>query len=521
MAASVPAFAGCELSTCLRLLDTEELLASQVRCAACKAATFCNKACMSKAWDEHRPVCKATQKRKAQEKADRLKAEKNFVPPTREELEAAAAAATLAKAEALPDSPRYDVAAEAPQIARWYAASRAELRVGVEAEEPAAMYVFALRLYRGEGGVKQSFKQAWAWFKLAAAAGFVSAQGALGTCLLTGNGTERDDAEALRWYRAAAEAGLPSAMFAVGDCLDKGLGVPAPQPDAARAFYERAAAAGNEDAKQLLNFRRARARELAAADAAAEASLTLLQRQQRDYLRWLASPLAELRDAAQRGDAAAQCCVGFRFYAGKMHGEKEAAPASPEQSRSGSPAGRRGGAEGLGLGGGGGPPPTAAELKAAEEKAKLTRPDFASAAIWYRRSAEQGFHLAQGALACMLFEGRGVPKKSFREGAKLYLAAAEGGLVDAMFCAADSLEFGRGLFVDVDRAVAWYRRAVSEGGCARSRAALARLGLSLDGEKERREKEAEEARTAVQRAKDAAARAVAAAKRAARLGVKF
>jgi TPR repeat protein len=59
-----------------------------------------------------------------------------------------------------------------------------------------------------------------------------------------GYGIPENPEEAYRWYRKAAEAGDPDAMWMTGACIESRYGV----ADAALDWYERAAAAGNENA---------------------------------------------------------------------------------------------------------------------------------------------------------------------------------------------------------------------------------------------------------------------------------
>jgi TPR repeat protein len=237
----------------------------------------------------------------------------------------------------------------------------------------------------------------------------------------------------------------------------------------------------------------------AAAEAEAERRMTPIQKQQRDYLKWLAKPLADLMKASLDGDAAAQCVMGYKCATGKAGGEKipeKEKPVIDENDFAGAQKRR--------------------EEEEAEKKNKEGKPDYKAAAIWYQRSAAQGFALAQGAMGCFLFDGRGVAKKSRMEGLKYYKLAAEQGLPDACYCVGDSYEFGRGCLVNLPEAIVWYRKAIEFGDCARSKAALDRLGFSYDGEKERIESEqkaAKDAADAIQRARMAAAAAVADAKR--------
>ncbi len=93
--------------------------------------------------------------------------------------------------------------------------------------------------------------RAVAWYRRAADAGLAEAQFNLAHCLVTGNGTQRNDREGLAWMLRAAEQGLASAQFLAGVMLLEGVGA---TPDRARAlsWLEQAAANGNTDARALL-----------------------------------------------------------------------------------------------------------------------------------------------------------------------------------------------------------------------------------------------------------------------------
>ena len=103
----------------------------------------------------------------------------------------------------------------------------------------------------GLAGLPLDPVRAVAWYRLAAESGLAEAQFNLAHCLVTGNGTRRNDREALTWMLRAAEQGLASAQFLAGVMLLEGLGA---APDRARAlpWLERAAANGNTDAQALL-----------------------------------------------------------------------------------------------------------------------------------------------------------------------------------------------------------------------------------------------------------------------------
>jgi uncharacterized protein len=87
------------------------------------------------------------------------------------------------------------------------------------------------------------------WFEKAAAAGEPSAMFRLGLLYGNGNGVKQDYAEAKRWFEKAAAAGFDTAMIELGDLYRDGLGVTKTD---ARTWYQKAADAGNADAKGRL-----------------------------------------------------------------------------------------------------------------------------------------------------------------------------------------------------------------------------------------------------------------------------
>ena len=102
--------------------------------------------------------------------------------------------------------------------------------------------------------------RAVAWYRRAAESGLAEAQFNLAHCLVTGNGTRRDDPQALTWMLRAAEQGLTSAQYLAGVMLLEGIGA-APDRERALPWVEKAAANGNTDARALLERLRSRSTE--------------------------------------------------------------------------------------------------------------------------------------------------------------------------------------------------------------------------------------------------------------------
>lgn len=107
-------------------------------------------------------------------------------------------------------------------------------------------------IYRkGIGLDHKNFAEAYRLFSQASAAGFLDAQGNLGVMIANGEVPEKpaDIKAATELFRKGAEAGNALCMFFYAKVLEKGLGLPAPDKDSARTWYERAAKAGQQQAK--------------------------------------------------------------------------------------------------------------------------------------------------------------------------------------------------------------------------------------------------------------------------------
>jgi TPR repeat protein len=97
---------------------------------------------------------------------------------------------------------------------------------------------------RGEGGVKQDFKEAMQWWRHAAKLGYTVAMNNVGLLYANGHGVEQDYEKALEWWARSAERGNAWAMNAVGDLYENGHGVPQ-NYELALTWYREAAAEGD------------------------------------------------------------------------------------------------------------------------------------------------------------------------------------------------------------------------------------------------------------------------------------
>ncbi len=172
----------------------------------------------------------------------------------------------------------YEAGADYPQAFEWY--------------HKAADHGFTMAqnnlgaMYQNGWGVKQDYKEALKWYRLAAKTEPLAAYN-IGVMYDNGFGVPEDYIAAMKWYRLAADVGLPGAQFAVGALYIQGHGMNA---DVARAidWWERA---GNNDFVP------------------AQLQLAKYYYSGKDY----AEALKWYRKAADLGDSTAQYSVGL-FY---------------------------------------------------------------------------------------------------------------------------------------------------------------------------------------------------------------
>ena len=102
--------------------------------------------------------------------------------------------------------------------------------------------------------------------------------------------------------------------------------------------------------------------------------------------------------------------------------------------------------------------------------------DFALAAAWLQKAADQGLADAQNALGVMYDNGTGVPTDP-AQALAWYQKAADQGHAAAENNLGLMLEIGRGVSLDYGAALTWYRRSAEQGWPA----AQANLGLMYAG----------------------------------------
>ena len=88
--------------------------------------------------------------------------------------------------------------------------------------------------------------------------------------------------------------------------------------------------------------------------------------------------------------------------------------------------------------------------------------DYAQAAFWYRKAAEQGDAVGQGSLGRLYYEGRGVAQ-DYAQALAWYRKAVEQGEARAQEDLGDLYYKGRGVPQDYAQAASWYRKAAEQG----------------------------------------------------------
>jgi len=101
-------------------------------------------------------------------------------------------------------------------------------------------------------------------------------------------------------------------------------------------------------------------------------------------------------------------------------------------------------------------------LGAMYENGRGVPQDYAQAAAWYRKAAEQGLADAQYNLGVLYYSGQGVPQDYAQTVALLSKAAAQG-LAVAQFNLGAMYHKGQGVPRSFAKAAAWYRKAAAQG----------------------------------------------------------
>ncbi len=163
---------------------------------------------------------------------------------------------------------------------------------------------------------------------------------------------------------------------------------------------------------------------------------------------WEPRPLAELRQAAENGDAAAQYFLGFCFVKGRGVQTNQVEAASWF---------RKSAEQGLAV--------AQNELGWLYERGRGVSDGRDEAERWIRQAAEQGLAQAQLSLGWLYSNDKvksGTVTGNYPVAAEWYEKAADQGLAEAQYLLAELYFFGK-VERDYDEAAKWYRKAADQG----------------------------------------------------------
>jgi TPR repeat protein len=221
------------------------------------------------------------------------------------------------------------------------------------------------------------YAEAFKWFQLAAKQGLAKAQLSVGYAYDEGLGVTKDQVEAVHWYALAAAQGNAQAEFNLGMCYHHGEGVESTDPALNRSlaikWFSLALSHGNKGAANGLGL---------VYEHASSADY-------KEALQWY-------RKGAELGDAEAAynaCRLMAQGLGGVPGNYSEALRLCTEAAEGRSVKYSSWGEYGVGR---------------IHEDGLGMSPDYAKAAEWYRKSAEQGNPASQLRLADLYANGKGV-----------------------------------------------------------------------------------------------------------------
>jgi uncharacterized protein len=114
------------------------------------------------------------------------------------------------------------------------------LRSGAEHGDAIAQFQLGYWYETGAPQLKPNYREAAAWYRRAAAAGYAPAQLNLGALYRLGRGVKKNEAEAARWYRKAADQGNRGAQANLARMYQAGTGVPRDERESFELFRKAA-----------------------------------------------------------------------------------------------------------------------------------------------------------------------------------------------------------------------------------------------------------------------------------------
>lgn len=304
----------------------------------------------------------------------------------------------------------------------------AKYRERADVGDAEAQYLYSEALASGQGIAKNQSK-AMEYAQKAAAQGFGLAFRRVGVGYENGWGVVSNATEATKWYgkfldwaKPEAKKGNAHAQFNMGKCCWWGEGVEEDKAEAVK-WYRKAAEHGNAEAQVHLGWCYDRGVGVDVNFGEAE--------------KWH-------RKAAEQGCATAQSELAVSYFLGNRFGldVKEANKWLDEALKREDA--RTQWFMGLGY------------------SLLFKEKDETEAVKWYRKSAEQGYAIAQVDLAKCYTEGKGVTS-NYEEAARWYRKAAEQKHAKAQFELGRCYAHGNGVPCNAEEAVKWYSKAADQG----------------------------------------------------------
>ena len=320
-------------------------------------------------------------------------------------------------------------------------------------------------MYENGHGVVQDYAEAVKWYRKSAEQDEAAAQYNLGRMYYNGQGVSENDSEAVKWYRKSAEQDYPEAQFALGAMYEKGQGVM--QDDAeAVTWFRKAADQRNAHAQYILGLKY-------------EEGQGVMQ----DYIeahKWLNLAAAQDAEGASEERAAIAKRMAPYQMAQAQQLAREWRPQNggsrrPDDTRTLAKRNRAGAGNAL----------AQLDLGDLYYFGRGVAQDYVEAVKWYRLSADQGNPDAQYKLGSMyehneavvpggivpakrglassIYDKEGADTQQYAEAAKWYRRSAEQGNADAQYAFGRLYENGTGVDQDHVEAYKWFNLAADKG----------------------------------------------------------
>eukprot|EP00613_Pedinella_sp_CCMP2098_P049147 CAMPEP_0171835698 /NCGR_PEP_ID=MMETSP0992-20121227/11141_1 /TAXON_ID=483369 /ORGANISM="non described non described, Strain CCMP2098" /LENGTH=424 /DNA_ID=CAMNT_0012451577 /DNA_START=24 /DNA_END=1298 /DNA_ORIENTATION=- len=388
-----------------------ETIGAHLKCAKCKAISYCSKACQKQHWKNgHKKLCLTPEERRPQTLTSRGVGENSCNPRGAEE---GGGDSGDTNCPLCLDSLSVDAVCTLPCKHAFHQECVKQLRKhGVQqvcplcraalSPGPEKLFEDAVRVYvtviRQVGGDEQELWQSLTdsqqrkmavvidMFTSAATESYAGAQFQLGHIYHGGHGVARDPQKAAQWLRKAADQGLADAQFNLGCAYDSGEGVVQDFRKAVQ-WLIKAADQGHTDAQYNLGNTYHHGKGVA--------------EDHKKAAQWW-------QKSADQGHTGAQYILAFMYF------------------------------NGVGV-----------------------ARDLQKAAQWWQKAADQGHDGAQYNLAVMYSNGGGVAQ-DLQKAAQWYRKAADQGHANAQYTLAGMYHGGQGVAQDGKKAAYWWQKAADQ-----------------------------------------------------------